>query len=111
MEIFAYTIVTLLVLSLLMTIVFGFIAIRSLLKLREIHLKAIGVMTPCAFKIFGKDEYFAVKADDLIESSKIQREEEISFFSEDELKERIQLLIQEDFKLPRERKSETLDLK
>ncbi|EIE01425.1 hypothetical protein [Leptospira licerasiae] len=109
-EIFAYTIVSLLIISIISTFVFGFIAVRTLLKLREIHLKATGVMVPCTFRIFGDEEYFAVKADDLIENSKIKDEEEISFFSEDELKERIQMLIQEDFKLPRERKAGALNL-
>ncbi|TGK41250.1 hypothetical protein [Leptospira andrefontaineae] len=99
-DLFAYTIVSFLVLSILTSLIFGFIAFRSLLKLREIHLKATGVMTPCTFRIFGEDEFFAVKAEDLISNAKNQIDEEISFFNEDELKERIQMLLREDFRFP-----------
>ncbi|TGM87936.1 hypothetical protein [Leptospira licerasiae] len=103
-EVFAYTVVSLLIISIILSLIFGFIAFRSLLKLREIHLKATGVLTPCTFRIFGEDEFFAVKAEDLITNCKAQAEEDISFFNEDDLKERIQMLIQEDFKLPIDRK-------
>ncbi|MCR1794883.1 hypothetical protein [Leptospira sp. id769339] len=107
-EVFAYTVVSLLIISILTSAILGLIAFRSLLKLREIHLKATGVLTPCTFRIFGEEEFFAVKADDVATNDKIQNEEEISFFNEEELKERIQMLIQEDFKFPTDRKPNAL---